>query len=380
MISTPDRSHRGDAERVVDHVVHDLLTVRLLDPPREVLDSVEGELGSSRGAPSLEPDLCVSFTDRIPRPPSLRMLDLGAAGYDESSFYIFNQAGHATRIDMDRLGEACTLVCERGVRSVPLLVPILGLRLLAKEHVLLHSAAFVYEGIGILVAGWKKGGKTELLLPFMSHGADYLSDEWTIVSADGQLRGLSGVLQLWSWHLRQFPQFWTHISRPDRLRLRLLRLYQRVYRVIPDRLKGDGVVAAVLERVSREGGVSAVGQVRVAPRTIFGDRVWDGAADLDRVFLASVTADGTRVTPLDPEEVARRMVSSLAYERTELLNAYNQYRFAFPERRNELIETAGQRELRLLSEALGGVPAYEITHPYPARLQDLHAAAAPYCR
>jgi hypothetical protein len=379
-MSTSDRGRRGDARRVVDHVVHDLVTVRLLDPPREVVDSVEGELGSSRGAPSPEPDLCVSFTDRLARPPSLRLLDLGRAGYDENRFYIFDQAGHATRIDMDRLGEACTLVCERGVRSVPLLVPILGLRLLAKEHVLLHSAAFVYEGTGVLVAGWKKGGKTELLLPFMSHGADYLSDEWTIVSADGQLRGLSGVLHIWSWHLRQLPQFWACISRADRLRLRLLRLYQRVYRVVPDGLKGDGAVADVLERVSREGGVSAVGQVRVGPRTIFGDRVWNGAAQLDRVFLAGVTADGTQVTPLDPQEVARRMVSSLAYERTELLNAYNQYRFAFPERRSELIETAGQREARLLSEALDSVPAYEITHPYPARLHDLYAAAAPYCR
>jgi hypothetical protein len=85
------------------------------------------------------------------------------------------------------------------------------------------------------------------------------------------------------------------------------------------------------------------------------------------------------VTPIDPDEVARRMVPCLAYERRALLAAYDRFRFAFPERRNEFLESAGEEESRLLSHALEGKLSFEIRHRYPTRLSELYDAARPFC-
>jgi hypothetical protein len=73
------------------------------------------------------------------------------------------------------------------------------------------------------------------------------------------------------------------------------------------------------------------------------------------------------------------MVSSQAFERAALTTAYQEFRYAFPDRVNPLLETARERELLLLTRALADVPAHEVRHPYPVRLHDLYAAVAPHC-
>jgi hypothetical protein len=74
------------------------------------------------------------------------------------------------------------------------------------------------------------------------------------------------------------------------------------------------------------------------------------------------------------------MVSSLAYERRDLMEAYYKFRFAFPERSSELIEVALEREREVLRAVLEGKSAYEIRHPYPVSLADLYAETESYCR
>jgi hypothetical protein len=85
------------------------------------------------------------------------------------------------------------------------------------------------------------------------------------------------------------------------------------------------------------------------------------------------------VAPVEPAVVAQRMVHSLAYERGELLRAYQQFRFAFPDRESPAIEGAPARELRALTEALARAPAFEIRHPYPVPLAALYHAAQAFC-
>jgi hypothetical protein len=375
------RNDQTYGNQVIDHSVHGLATIRLVCAPQQMVNAVIKELGHSQGAPSDEPDICVTFTDKIAGSGKLRLIGLNEAAFDDENFYLLDNMGRRIRVDFDRLGERCELVCERGVSAIPVLVPILGLLLLRKGYVLLHSSSFVYEDKGILVTGWQKGGKTEMLLPFMAAGAYYLADEWTIVSGeDGTLRGLSGIAQIWSWHLRYLPQFWARTKAIDRYRIRLVRLYQWLYRALPESLREWISPFPFLHRLSLEGGVSLLGQVRSSPQSLFGEHVWQGPANLDRVFFASAVQGETSVLPIESEEIARRMVASLAFERRELLTAYNQFRFAFPDRNNEHLETASEQELRLLSQALAGRPAYQIWHPYPVSLHELYEAAVPFCR
>jgi hypothetical protein len=265
------------------------------------------------------------------------------------------------------------------MRHIPLLIPLLGLHLALKEHVLLHAASFVYRGKGVLVTGWQKGGKTETMLPFMADGAEFIADEWTIVGGSGPMMyGISNVARLWDWHLRQLPELWEKIDRRPRARIRSWRAFQRVYRSVPAADRIPGPIGRRLRRLALEGGSPWQAADQLVPSALFGDRVRQGGAIVDRVVLPVVGRDSdVAVLPAAGAQVASRMVNSLAFERGALLTAYRQYRFAFPERRSAVIENLSVDEERILTRALADVPAFELRHPYPVRLEELRRAAAP---
>jgi hypothetical protein len=362
---------------VQDHCVHGLVTVRLLDAPARVLKGIVESLGESQGNPADPPDVSVVFTDRIPTDTPLRFLGLNQAAFDSRNFYLFNDDGARSKIDFDRLGEPCEVVCERGVGTIPFLLPILGLRLLKKGYALFHSSAFVYEGKAILVAGWQKGGKSELLLPFMAAGAHFLSDDWTIVGADSTLFGIASSVPMGPWHLQHLPEYWQRIEPGHRRRIRMVRLYQHLYRMLPAAVRSRLRPRRFLRPLGTTGGEMGLLRLSSAPRRVFGDHIWRDPAKLDLLLFGTVVQDGIRTLELGSNEVAERMVWSLAFERRHLMEAYDQFRFAFPHRRNLLLESARDCELALLSTAFEGVPSYEIQHPYPVPLQRLRAAALP---
>lgn len=362
---------------IIDHTLHGLITIRLVNAPPQAARELEFLLGPSEGRPAEQPDVCITYADGLPSGGDLRYIGLNESAHDAERFYLLNERGRRATFDFERLGEPCTFVCEPGGSVFPYLLPVISLRLLRKGYLMLHAASFEYEGSGVLVTGWQKGGKTETLLAFMAAGAGYLADEWTILSpAEGKMWGIPGTLQIWDWHLRYLPEYWARLRPAERARLRLLRLYQAAYRRMPRGLRGRGPGGEWLERLSLDGGNALVGQARSAPERLFRGQVRQGPSPIDMTFLASVGA-GLHLAPVAPSDIARRMAASLAFERRALLARYEQFRFAFPERRNEFLETARARETEYLSRALEGRPAYEIVHPYPVPLHALYQACAP---
>jgi hypothetical protein len=366
---------------VTHYDVHGLISLRLYDAPQHVVDDVTRELGAPQATPACEPDLVVRFVDRLYPSGFLRMLGLHDAAFDDEHFYLLDAQQRRARIDFTRLGEPTEIVCEREIATIPLLIPLIGLYLAAAGHVLLHAASFVHRGHGVLVAGWQKGGKTETLLPFTAVGADFVADEWTIVGgSEGGMYGLSAVARLWDWHLRQVPQYWERITPGQRARLRVWRGYRRLYRALPRHDHVRAWPVRLMREASADGGGPWQAVDQIPPAQLFGDRVWHGRAPLNRVFLPVLGEEAsTTVVPTDSKTVARRMVSSLDYERRALTTAYQQFRFAFPDRACAALETVRERERALLVDALDDLPAYELRHPYPVGLHDLYDAADPYC-
>lgn len=376
-LSDPKSCRAKPLERIQDFSLHGLLTVQLVNAPQWAMEELVQLLGPSSGTPGTEPDITVVFAGELGSREELRYIGLLESAYQGDRFYQLDRSSRRITFDFERFGEPCEFICEGSANVFPYLLPIIGLRLLRKGYLMLHSSAFVYDGAGIVVTGWQKGGKTEMLLSFMAAGAEYLSDEWTILSpSEGKMWGISGTLQIWDWHLRYLPEYWGRVRPSDQRRLRLLRMYQRAYRLIPGAWKGHGPIGQLLDRLSMDGGISLLGQTRSSPKRLFGDRLWRGPAPIDLIFLAGVGSK-IRVSQCDSEEVARRMVASLAFERRELLARYEQFRFAFPGRSNRFLESAGELDLQLLSDALDGRPAYEVLHPYPVPLRALHRACDP---
>jgi hypothetical protein len=224
------------------------------------------------------------------------------------------------------------------------------------------------------VTGWAKGGKTETLLAFMRRGAGYVGDEWVYLTPDGRMFGIPEPIRLWRWQLRQLPHLAARTSRATRVRMAALdALAGALDGVAPAR--GGGFAGTVLRRAAPV--IRRQVNTRVPPSRLFGaDRI-HGQAAVDHVILVSShDRPDVIVEEVEPGEVARRMAASLEHERHALLEAYRQYRFAFPSRHSDEIERAGELEASLLARALDGHRVAWLRHPYPPDIDTLVAPIA----
>jgi hypothetical protein len=362
----------------VDFDLHGLAGIRLVGASAADLAAVERQLGPLRTELEREPDIVVRFVDRLELSEPMRLLGVGDAGYTDEGFVVL-RSRHKSKarvlMPLADVGAKPEIVCERGLAAVPMLIPVLNITVLANGALPLHAAAFEYEGAGIVATGWSKGGKTESLLAFAGRGARYVADEWAYISSDGRrVYGIPEPVRLWDWHLRQAAEYRRLIARRERARLGVLRTAAAT----------EGAVRA-LRRGRRGGAVDRVyslvrNQLHVdaEPGRLFGERQL--STSFDRLFFL-VTHDSpeTVVEPIAAENVARRMLFSLQYERLDFLGAYLKLRFAFPEALSRVIEDAQEIERERLLEVFADKPAYLVRHPYPTSLARLHEAMRPYC-
>jgi hypothetical protein len=354
----------------IDYDLHGLAGIRLIGAGPGDVRVVDRQVGPIRGALRREPDLVVRFVDRLDVGGPVRLLGVDDAGFTDDAFFVLrsrHKARARVRIALEDLGRGGEIVCERGLPAVPLLIAALNLTVLGRGGLALHAAAFVHDGRGAVVTGWSRGGKTEALLAFAGHGATYVGDEWVYVEPDGRtMHGIPQPLRVWDWYLRQLPAVQERVDRADRARLAALR----------------AAAAATRGRRARRVGVAVREQrhVDIAPERLFAPERIELSAPFDRLFLVrSWESDDTVASAIDPGEVAARMAASQERERAPLTRAYEQFRFAFPERRNELLESAPERERALLARVLDGKAAHAVDHPYPVDLERLFHVMRPLC-
>lgn len=365
----------------VDYDLHGLVGIRLLGASPRDAAAVRRQLGPIEAPLGREPDIVIRFVDRLPTPSSLRYLGVDDAAFTDDAFLVLrskHKARAKVRIPFEEIGGRPEIVCERGLPAVPLLIPIVNLTVLARGALALHASAFAYGGVGVVSTGWSKGGKTEALLAFAARGARYIGDEWVYVSSDGQrVFGIPEPIRLWEWHLRDLPEYRERVPRGDLTRLRAIKLFRSLERVVPPQgrlapVKAFNRIAPLLRRQLF---------VDMDPERLFGGTLGPRSGSFDRLFfVASHESPEITVEPIEPEEVARRMAFSLQHERLDFMAFYLKFRFAFPDAANPLIDSVGELERRALERALAGKPAYAVHHPYPVSIPALFDAMDPYCR
>jgi hypothetical protein len=247
-------------------------------------------------------------------------------------------------------------------------VATINLTVLERGALPLHASAFIHEGRGVVVTGWSKGGKTEAVLAFMTRGASFVGDEWVYVQPEcAMVHGIPEPLRLWDWQLRQLPELRGRLRRADRVRLDALKAATGALH----RGRGPRRLDALLS-----------GQLHadVPPHELFPRERVALSGPFDRLFLVgSWDQDRIEARPIEPAVVAARMAFSLQHEREPLMRVYEQFRFAFPDLRNPVLDDAGQRERALLNQVLAGKAAYAVDHPYPVDLAALFDVMAPLC-
>jgi hypothetical protein len=361
------------ASAPADFDLHGLAGIRVIDGSERDVAAVAAQLGPLPRHLDRAPDIVIRFVDRIDHRARLRYLGARETGWSEEGFFVLRSRKQpvVVRVPMAEIGGACEILAERGVPAIPFLIAILNLTVLGNGALPLHAAAFELDGVGTLVTGWSKGGKTELLMGAVGAGARYIGDEWVYLTTDGTMRGIPEPVRLWDWHLDQLPAARAHLAAGDRLKLSGIHALRRLDRATPRRLRPFPP-----NRLLNRAMPILEGQLHVdlAPDRLFGPL---GAliGSVDRVLL-TVSAAGpeTTVEPIEPGEVARRMAASLAYERDDLTLLFHQARYADPDLRNEHLETFDARQRELLGQILVGRPAWIVTHPYPVDLAALFDA------
>jgi hypothetical protein len=362
----------------LDFDLHQIVGIRVLNASPADAAAVRRQLGPLERPLSREPDIVVRFVERLPPPRSLCYLGLDEAGFTEDAFWILrskHKSQARVMIPVDQIGDRCEIVCETGLAAVPLLIAIINMTALCRGAVPLHASAFMYQVTGTLATGWSKGGKTETLLAFMAHGAQYIADEWVYLHSDGRMSGIPEPIRVWDWHLRDMPQYRPRASRSALTRLRAIHWGQAALGWVPGGSWPPGQWKNRLKPLLKRQAF-----VDVAAEKLFGRERMQLIGELHKLlFVVSHAASDIRVEPIDADEIARRMVHSLQYEQLGFMGYYRMFRFAFPHRINARIEQKEAMQTDLLRKALAGKDAYAVYHPYPVSLTALYEAIAPLC-
>ena len=366
----------------IDYDLHGLVGVRLMNPSTRDAAAVARQLGPLRKTLHREPDIIVRFVERIPVSSPIRLLGLNDAGFSDDGFFLLRsryKASAKVKIPFAQIGKRCEIVCESGLPSVPLLIAIINLTFLNKGAIPLHASGFIHNGIGFVVTGWSKGGKTETLLAFMAQGAQYVGDEWVILTTDGaHMYGMPEPIRLWDWHLQQLPQFRRHITRRDRYKLQAIRQIQGLYQSIPNAGRSSFLPLSILRRAILL--LQRQHCVDVAPHRLFDGALCAMTGAPDKIiFTGSHDSHEVILRATEPEDIARRMIFSLRYEQASRFEYYMKFRFAFPDQSNDLIEHAHEYQRDRLLQALAGKDAYTVYHPYPVELKKLYEVISPLC-
>lgn len=371
-------SQAEEAENHIDYDVHGIVGIRLVDCPPKEAAIISGKFGLLQRSLERIPDIVVRFVEHI-ETPGLTHLGLRQYAFTETDFFLIGEkTGAKIQINFEQVGSrTCEIVCESGTPILALLTALINVTALKKNYVSLHASAFSYRGVGILVSGWKKGGKTETLLAFSARGARFIGDEWILLSGDGRLmHGIPGVIPLWDWHLKYLPILRRKVKHTDRALFAAVRWLDKLQSILPHGKIGDVLPLRFL----RDALPPLKRRLNVAfdPEAVFSSPLGWLSACPEKIFLAVSHAENDiKLEMADPMQLAAHMAASVEFEQLGFFKHYLAFKFAFPERNADFMESVAQRQYSLLRRALSGKESYVVSHPYPVSLNDLSERMLP---
>lgn len=369
MSATTLRPAEAAARSCVDFNVRGVVGVRLIDACESDVAAVTAQIGPVQGPIGGAADIEITFVDQL-HVPSLTTVERGHSGFSPAGYYIRQTLPFRATARLEFGEEQFAITCERGAEAVPLLIGLVCVSALRHGFVPLHASAFHFRGRDVLLTGWSKGGKTEALLAFARHGAEYIGDEWILLSTDGRrCVGIPEPIRLWDWQIEQIPDLHGKIERSAAVRMRAVRHVDSLFR----RVTRDG------SRVPRRAvkAMSMLNQqrnVRIAPSVLFGDAQRCEGSPSKVFVLASRDLPMTEVFSANTDLVREQMLATSVHELSPVLAEYRAYRYAFPQNRCALIENLPANMESLLSTALRGMECFHVLHPYPVDFSELFAA------
>jgi hypothetical protein len=319
-----------------------------------------------------EPEIIVRFVDRL-ETPDLIFLGLDYAAFDKENFYLISDPVHKNKVSIpfDKIGQKLEIICEKGVKSIPLLNHITNFYLIKNNFVPIHSSGFYFDKKGILVMGWTKGGKTETLLSFANHGAEYVGDEWVVLKPDGsEMCGLHVPVTIWKWQLSYIKKIVKNTGLVNKLVFSSVSILEAINNISIRFKLGKTFPFKLLSQSLPH--LKKLLKIRKIPEDIFKNKIRNGMTKLDAIVLAlSHKSNEIMTKECEPEEIIKRMIHSNDYEQLPFFEFYKAFKYAFPERDNEFLDNIKNIHSGLLLNALKSKKSFKIFHPYPVSFEAL---------
>jgi hypothetical protein len=249
-----------------------------------------------------------------------------------------------------------------------LIRPTIQVGMLGREASTVHASSVEIDGSAILVAGWSESGKTETALALMERGAQFQSDKWTVVSADGAAAPFPISVGVRRWVLPYLPTLRGAMPRSSTARFLAAGVAGTVTTPMLRR-GGRGRLTGLVRQAARQG-LALADRVALTPSEL--RRVYGQQDDPTRrlpirmvVLLTTVpTERSPSIKAADREWVIERLVRSAAFERRAFFAWQERAAYAFPSRATEP-STWIDRERRLLHQALGSAELVQVEAPFP---------------
>ena len=350
-----------------------IVRIRLENPTEDDIKSVKKQIGFEPSKFEDEPDIIIRFTSDLVT-KDFTFLDINSAGFTQDDFYLISgeKPYKKIKIPFEKIGSKIEIVCEHGVKSIPLLNHLINFTFLGKNYLPLHSSGLSVNDKGVLIMGWAHGGKTSALMSFAMHGAYYVGDDWVILNPKEKLMyGLPLPVSIKEWQFSQIQKLLPKKTTKQKMIFGIIHsidfVYRNASRIGMKKIALINLLGDVLPTLKKQL------KVQIPPGKIFGDRIQKNGTPLNFVLLTlSHGSDEIHIEECNWEEVADRMINSNKFEQMSMFKFYEVFKFAFPNRKNEFLENSIRLQHQLLSEALMDKKSYKVTHPYPVEFEKLY--------
>jgi hypothetical protein len=206
----------------------------------------------------------------------------------------------------------------------------------------------------------------------LKHGAQFLSDDWSFIDAENKIYGLRQPVKLAGWQLDQLPAYQTKVTRKRRLRMRGVRWLDDLLQTVPHSMRNKFPPAKAFYKELKRLNESQ-SSVYLSVENLIGSELVAPTAHFD-VLLLTLSQDSEEIdiAPLSYEIALGRLMAALQKEWLHWEEYYMQYLYAFPNRRNLLMDTVHREQRKLLKQLLKNKKIFAVDHPHPVNLDKLY--------
>jgi len=245
--------------------------------------------------------------------------------------------------------------------------PIMFLKLLQKGCTFLHSSAICKNGDAFVFCAWPHTGKTNTLISFYAYNSNantnlFLADELSIISNKGMVYPYPRPIKVFSYNLMEFPELLrklqTHKIVKSSIKIRYL-INDSIEQFRSNKhaiIKRNAPLRFLTRALTF---LFPVVSLKISPTDI-GWKIGT-ACKLKKLFLLkkSLNLKGVKISEVENKiDFSIKLAVNFLWERDFLLKHYLVWLFAFPNKRNYLIERCLETQKDIIYNAIKKINCY----------------------